>query len=88
MLRGLGYHVDVIDDGCCGVAGAFGYEKEHYAFSIKVGELALLPAVREAASKNSDILIAASGVSCQAQIEHGANVRAYHPIELAARLLG
>jgi Fe-S oxidoreductase len=85
LLKALGYQVEVIDDGCCGVAGAFGYEKEHYDFSLKVGELVLLPTVREATKKNPDILVSASGVSCQAQIEHGARIRVFHPVELAAR---
>lgn len=85
LLKASGYQVDVIDDGCCGVAGAFGYEKEHYDFSIKVGELTLLPAVREAVKKNPNLLVSASGVSCQAQIEHGTDVRVFHPIELVSK---
>ena len=90
LLESAGYAVKVIDDGCCGMAGAFGYEVEHYDFSLKVSELALLPALRAARQANPDILIAAAGVSCQAQIEdgmlnHATNVTPFHPIVLAAR---
>jgi Fe-S oxidoreductase len=84
MLQACGYAVQVIDSGCCGMAGAFGYEREHYAVSMQVGELALLPAVRQAASST---LIAASGVSCQAQIEDGAGRSAVHPVVLALQAL-
>lgn len=75
--------VNELDDGCCGVAGSFGYEAEHYDVSVKIGEQRLLPAVREA----QDAIIVASGVSCREQIEHGAGRRALHPIELIASKL-
>jgi FAD/FMN-containing dehydrogenase/Fe-S oxidoreductase len=82
MLEAVGYSVTNIDDGCCGMAGAFGYETEHYSVSKQVGELALIPNIR-----NSDIaLIAAAGISCKSQIEDGTGRRAYHPISLVARL--
>ncbi|HVO71719.1 MAG TPA: FAD-linked oxidase C-terminal domain-containing protein [Aggregatilineaceae bacterium] len=72
-----------LDDGCCGVAGSFGFEAEHYDLSVKIGEQRLLPAVRSA----PDAIIAASGVSCREQIEHGTGRHALHPVEvLAARL--
>ncbi len=72
-----------LDDGCCGVAGSFGFEAEHYDLSVQIGEQRLLPAVREA----PDAIIVASGVSCREQIEHGTGRRALHPVELlAARL--
>jgi Fe-S oxidoreductase len=61
------------------MAGAFGYEAEHYPVSKQVGELALLPTVRAA---SPDVVIAASGVSCQAQIKDGTERVAVHPIEL------
>jgi Fe-S oxidoreductase len=60
------------------MAGAFGYEAEHYAVSLKMGELRLLPAVRTAAA---DTLIVAPGVSCRQQIAHGAGRTALHPAE-------
>ncbi|MBN1562645.1 MAG: FAD-binding protein [Anaerolineae bacterium] len=72
-----------LDDGCCGVAGSFGFEAEHYELSMAIGEQRLLPAVREA----KDAVIVASGVSCREQIEHGADRRAVHPIELIAAKL-
>jgi FAD/FMN-containing dehydrogenase/Fe-S oxidoreductase len=67
--------VDTIDSGCCGMAGSFGYETEHYDVSIKMGELDLLPAVREA---DEQTLIVADGTSCRSQIEHGTNRHAMH----------
>ena len=75
----VGYEVTVIPSGCCGMAGAFGYEKEHYAVSMGVGELVLLPTVRETPD---DVWIAAPGTSCRHQIKDGANRRAYHPVEI------
>lgn len=79
MLAAAGYQVEVIDAGCCGMAGAFGYESEHYDLSMKVGEMALLPAVRAAAD---GVIVAAAGASCQAQIEDGAGKPPVHPITL------
>ena len=69
-----------IESGCCGMAGSFGYEAEHYGISMKMAELDLLPAVREAPA---DTLLVADGVSCRQQIRHGASREALH----AARLL-
>ncbi len=84
MLKAAGYQVSVIDSGCCGMAGAFGYEAEHYEFSKKVAEMKLLPAVRAA---SADTIVAACGISCQAQIEDGSGRPALHPILLIDRLL-
>jgi len=82
MLEGVGYSVTTLDDGCCGMAGAFGYEAEHYSLSMRVGELSLIPAI-----KGSPIsIVAASGVSCKSQIEDGTGRQAVHPISLLARL--
>lgn len=77
LLRGVGYQVEVVDSGCCGMAGAFGYEKEHYAMSIAVGELALFPRMRQA---KEDTILAAAGTSCRSQIEDGIARKAVHPI--------
>ncbi len=82
MLEQVGYGVTNIDDGCCGMAGAFGYEAEHYPVSMQVGELKLLPAVRS----SGESLVAAAGISCKSQIEDGTGRLAYHPISLVARL--
>ncbi len=83
-LKAIGYTVEVIDDGCCGMAGAFGYEAEHYELSMKVGELAMLPAIRVAIDRESVIIIAAPGISCRSQIEDGAGIEPVHPVELLA----
>ena len=79
MLKQAGYQVTMVESGCCGMAGAFGYEAEHYELSMKSGELALFPAVREAAES---VIIAASGTSCRSQIKSGSGKTAFHPISL------
>jgi Fe-S oxidoreductase len=71
--------VQELDAGCCGMAGSFGYESEHYDVSLRVGEDRLFPAVRAAAP---DAVIAATGTSCREQIHHGTERVARHPIEL------
>lgn len=73
------YKVEVIPSGCCGMAGSFGYEKEHYNLSMQIGELVLLPAVR---NQLSDTIIAAPGTSCRHQIKDGAQKIALHPVEI------
>ncbi len=78
------YQVETIPSGCCGMAGAFGFEKEHYEVSMKVGELVLLPAVRKT---DQDTLIAAPGTSCRHQIKDGAGRIALHPVEVLWRAL-
>jgi FAD/FMN-containing dehydrogenase/Fe-S oxidoreductase len=74
-----GARVTELDAGCCGMAGSFGFESEHYDLSMAVGRDRLLPAVQAA---GDDAVIAASGVSCRQQIAHGAGRRASHPVEL------
>ena len=74
-----GYNVSVIPSGCCGMAGSFGYEKENYEVSMKIGELVLFPAVRNADRQTS---IAAPGTSCRHQIMDGTGREASHPVEL------
>ena len=73
------YTVEEIPSGCCGMAGSFGYEKEHYDLSMKVGELVLFPAVKEAPKET---LIVAPGTSCRHQIHDGTGTRALHPVEV------
>jgi len=73
------FQVDLIRSGCCGMAGSFGYEKEHYDVSMKVGELFLFPEIRKA---TDEIIIAAPGTSCRNQIEDGTGRKAYHPVEI------
>ena len=73
------YHVENIPSGCCGMAGSFGYEKEHFEVSMQVGELVLFPAVRSA---DADTIIAAPGTSCRHQIKDGTQRHAMHPVEV------
>ncbi|QCK14325.1 FAD-binding and (Fe-S)-binding domain-containing protein [Mangrovivirga cuniculi] len=73
------YTVEMIPSGCCGMAGSFGYEKEHYELSMKIGETVLLPIVR---ATEEDTLIAAPGTSCRHQIKDGTGRTAIHPIEI------
>ncbi len=78
------FTVEEIKSGCCGMAGAFGYEKEHYELSMKVGELVLFPEVRKA---DNETIIAANGTSCRCQIKDGTNKNALHPIEILYQFL-
>ena len=74
-----------IASGCCGMAGSFGYEVEHYEISMQIGGLKLFPAVKAGAQAGARI--AAHGVSCRAQIQEGTGMRALHPIEILADCL-
>lgn len=73
------YSVEVIPSGCCGMAGSFGFEKEHYDLSMKIGDLVLLPVVR---SQPEDVIIAAPGTSCRHQVKDGTGRKALHTIEV------
>ncbi|MBC3541431.1 FAD-binding and (Fe-S)-binding domain-containing protein [Rufibacter sediminis] len=73
------YEVEMIPSGCCGMAGSFGYEAEHYDVSMQIGELVLFPAVRNAAPET---IIAAAGTSCRHQIKDGTAKKALHPAEI------
>jgi FAD/FMN-containing dehydrogenase/Fe-S oxidoreductase len=75
----VNYLVKELKTGCCGMAGSFGYEKEHYTLSMQVGELVLFPAVRAASEK---VIIAAPGTSCRHQIKDGTGRMAVHPVEV------
>ncbi len=86
LLRGIpGVDVIDVDAGCCGMAGSFGFEKEHYQLSMRIGELRLFPAIRAEAAGT---IIAATGVSCRQQIVHGTARRAWHPLEIVQQALG
>ncbi len=74
-----GYEVQLIPSGCCGMSGSFGYEKEHYDLSMKIGELVLFPTVRQQAE---EVIIAAPGTSCRHQIHDGTGKTAKHPVEI------
>ena len=73
--------IEVVDSGCCGMAGSFGFEKEHYEISMAMGRRKLFRAVE---SRNDDWQIVAPGVSCRQQIEHGTARKAKHPVEVLA----
>ena len=84
-----GFEVEEVDSGCCGMAGTFGYDAEHYDLSMRVGELKLFPVIRDLAIGNSSIgnrqpKIASSGAACRMQIKQGTGVEAVHPILLVA----
>ncbi len=79
ILSKLGLDYALLDSGCCGMAGAFGFEREHYDISIKVGERVLLPAVR---GVDSDTLIIADGFSCREQITQLTGRRTLHVAEV------
>ncbi|MGE5462144.1 MAG: FAD-binding and (Fe-S)-binding domain-containing protein, partial [Syntrophothermus sp.] len=101
LLRSCGYEVELLDTGCCGMAGTFGYEAEHYELSMKVGELKLFPMLRHSEGKNSSLdtgtqessiknqnsRVLSSGAACRMQIRQGTGVEAIHPILLVANFL-
>ncbi|MEL6917344.1 MAG: FAD-linked oxidase C-terminal domain-containing protein, partial [Bacteroidota bacterium] len=78
------YTVSIINSGCCGMAGSFGYEKEHYKVSMQIGELKLFPSVRKT---SEDVIIAANGTSCRHQIYDGTGRIAEHPITIFRKAL-
>jgi FAD/FMN-containing dehydrogenase/Fe-S oxidoreductase len=75
----VNYEVQLIPSGCCGMAGSFGYEKEHYDISMQIGELVLFPTIRK---QDEDVIIAAPGTSCRHQIMDGTGRKALHPVEI------
>jgi Fe-S oxidoreductase len=84
LLRRIpGAEVVELDAGCCGMAGSFGYEAEHYAVSMKVGADRLFPAI----DADADAVLAATGTSCRDQILHGTRRHARHPVELVAEAM-
>ena len=92
MLRLLpNCNLHVIPSGCCGMAGSFGYEKEHYQTSMEIGEMILFPAVRDAVHKAEGkpvtMMVAAPGTSCRQQILDGTGIHALHPIQIMLRML-
>ena len=70
--------VHVIPSGCCGMAGSFGYDKDHYATSMSIGEMTLFPTVRD----HSSDIVSAPGTSCREHILHGTGIKALHPIDI------
>jgi FAD/FMN-containing dehydrogenase/Fe-S oxidoreductase len=85
ILTRLGKNeVHLIPSGCCGMAGSFGYEKEHYDISMQIGELVLFPTVRK---QPDNVIIAAAGTSCRHQIKDGTGKKALHPVEILWKAL-
>jgi FAD/FMN-containing dehydrogenase/Fe-S oxidoreductase len=85
ILTRLGNNqVHMIPSGCCGMAGSFGYEKEHFELSMQIGELVLFPTVRK---QDDDVIIAAAGTSCRHQIKDGTGKQALHPVEILYKSL-
>ena len=83
-----GAKIHVIPSGCCGMAGSFGYEKEHYKTSLAIGEMVLFPTIRKAVSNADGVtpcIVSAPGTSCRQQILDGTGVHAVHPIEILYR---
>ncbi len=78
------YSVTIISSGCCGMAGSFGYEKEHYDVSMQIGEQTLFPAIR---NSSDDVQISANGTSCRHQIKDGTQKEALHPITILRQAL-
>ena len=94
VLRSLlNAQVRVIPSGCCGMAGSFGYEKEHYKTSLEIGEMVLFPEIRkmqrnhESKRETMPAFVAAPGTSCRQQILDGTGVKAVHPIEILYKYL-
>lgn len=80
ILTRMGSHeVHLIPSGCCGMAGSFGYEQEHFELSMKIGELVLFPAIRK---QPGEVVIAAPGTSCRHQIKDGTERKALHPVQI------
>jgi len=86
LLRVCGYDVELIDAGCCGMAGTFGYEAEHYELSMQVGELKLFPKIREWQVEGGELGIVSTGAACRMQIQQGVGVDVTHSIVLIANL--
>jgi Fe-S oxidoreductase len=84
LLKHCGYDVELADAGCCGMAGTFGFEAEHYELSQAIGALKLFPAIEA----SGQALVAATGGACRLHIAQGTQREAEHPMVLAARALG
>ena len=84
LSRIPGVTVEELDAGCCGMAGSFGFESEHYDVSMKVGSDRLFPAI---AAEPEATVVVATGASCRQQIFHGTNRDAWHPVQLVRQAL-
>jgi Fe-S oxidoreductase len=84
LLNKLGVKWKLLDTGCCGMAGSFGFNGEHHALSTKIGEDKLFPAVRAA---DAETIVLTNGFSCREQIEQGTGRHAMHIAQLVQRAL-
>jgi Fe-S oxidoreductase len=84
LLRSVGYKVELIEAGCCGMAGTFGYDAEHYDLSQQIGALKLFPYIKK---EKGRAIFAATGAACRMQINQGTGESAEHPIILVSRAL-
>jgi Fe-S oxidoreductase len=86
VLRMCGYDVEVLETGCCGMAGTFGYEADHYDVSMKVGELKLFPLLRnlqrESVKNGTRLEVVSTGAACRMQIEQGTEASVNHSVVL------
>lgn len=88
LLKACGFpNVEVIEAGCCGMAGTFGFEAEHYELSQKVGELRLFPYIRQQVKAESEPHFLSSGSACRLQIEQGTGISAQHPLRFLVKYL-
>ena len=88
FLEYCGYQVQVIDSGCCGMAGAFGYEKEHFLISQQISELKLIPEIQKYLESQPGVLqVSSAGVSCETQIEERLKIKVHHPVSLVWKAL-
>ena len=85
LLDKLGVRWSLLDTGCCGMAGSFGFNADHYDLSMKIAEDKLLPLVRNAPSET---IVVTNGFSCREQIQHGAGRQPVHIAQLARQALG
>ncbi len=83
VRRLVGPHLQVLDSGCCGLAGSFGYAEHRHDLSLRIGELSVFPPIRS----NPDAVVIAPGTSCRHQIAHATGAEAMHPVAMAARIL-
>jgi Fe-S oxidoreductase len=86
LLRTLGCDVDTIDAGCCGMAGSFGYDAEHYDLSMQVGELGVFPLMRAAVTREGRLAVS-TGSACRIHIRQALGIEVVHPVELIQRVL-
>ncbi len=82
ILKKSGINPEILDAGCCGMAGAFGFENEHYDVSMKIGEHKLFPKIRES---GADCVVIADGFSCREQVEQSSGLRTHHLAEILAK---